>query len=436
MRVAFHNLGCKVNSYELDIVRQQFLEAGYEEVPFDREADVYIVNTCSVTNIADRKSRQMLHRAKRTNKDAVVIAMGCYVETAGKDVLKDEAVDLAIANKDKKNTLAILRAYEKSAVETGAAAEISTPGSVLLKHAGRTRADIKIQDGCNQFCTYCIIPYARGRIESRPQEEILEEIRQIAADGIREVVLSGIHISSYGRDEGRQPEDALPELIDRIAEIPDIERIRISSVEPGIMTQRFIDRAARNEKLCPHFHMSLQSGCDRTLKRMNRHYTADEYYESVLRLRDAYRDPAITTDVIVGFPDETEQDFEASRAFLEKVNFYQIHVFKYSRRSGTPAAVMEGQIPESEKARRSDILLALTAAQAADYRAARIGRQEAVLPEDAVLADGKKWVRGHTERYVEYLIPEEAAASGRMVRGTAAWLKEPGGLMILKDPQV
>ena len=220
MRVAFHNLGCKVNSYELDIVRQQFLEAGYEEVPFDREADVYIVNTCSVTNIADRKSRQMLHRAKRTNKDAVVIAMGCYVETAGKDVLKDEAVDLAVANKDKKNTLAILRAYEKSAVETGAAADTGAPGSVLLKHAGRTRADIKIQDGCNQFCTYCIIPYARGRIESRPQEEILEEIRQISADGIREVVLSGIHISSYGRDEGRQPEDALPELIDRIAEIP------------------------------------------------------------------------------------------------------------------------------------------------------------------------------------------------------------------------
>ena len=433
MRVAFHNLGCKVNSYELDIVRQQFLEAGYEEVPFDQEADVYIVNTCSVTNIADRKSRQMLHRAKRENPAAVVIAMGCYVETA-KDVLSDGAVDLAVGNKDKKNTLAILRAYEKSAVEAGSTGKAAS-GAVLLKHAGRTRADIKIQDGCNQFCTYCIIPYARGRIESRPQDEILSEIRQIAADGIREVVLSGIHISSYGRDEGRQPEDALPELLDRIAEIPDIERIRISSVEPGIMTQRFIDRAARNEKLCPHFHMSLQSGCDRTLKRMNRHYSADEYYESVLRLREAYGDPAITTDVIVGFPDETQQDFEASKAFLEKVNFYQIHVFKYSRRSGTPAAMMDGQIPEREKARRSDILLELTAQQAAAYRAARIGRQEAILPEDAVLVDGRKWFRGHTERYVEYLIPEEAAASGRMVRGTAAWLKEEGGLMVLKDLQ-
>ncbi len=414
---AVHNLGCKVNSYELDVMIQELIQDGYQMVTFDEKADLYIINTCSVTNIADRKSRQMLHKAKKQNPDAVVVAVGCYVETDRQQIEKDEAIDLAIGNNNKGRIAQILAQYmeqrkegavdktlggstmENIAVNSGASFE-----SMHLETTGRTRADIKIQDGCTQFCTYCIIPYARGTLRSRDVEEIVEEIKELASHGTKEVVLTGIHICSFGRDKGLQPEKELLSLLTRINMIAGIERIRLGSLEPRIMTEEFVKGISTLSKLCPHFHMSLQSGCDETLRRMNRHYTSEEFYHSIELLRRYFDEPAITTDVIVGFPGETKEEFEASRAFCEKVRFFEMHVFKYSIRHGTPAATMPNQLTNAQKSERSDVLLDLTARQADEYRAQFLGKQEKVILEEPIELEGQSYYVGHTMRYVQCLV--------------------------------
>ena len=433
-RVAFHNLGCKVNSYELDIMRQILRDEGFEEVPFQDQADVYVVNTCTVTNIADRKSRQMLHRAKKQNPDAVVIAVGCYVETDPARVEADDAIDLVIGNNKKTQIGQILTGFlaqregQKDGAETSGTVQAKpsfredltcAPSfeNMNLTSPGHTRAYIKIQDGCNQFCSYCIIPFARGRIRSRAQSDILSEVRGLVADGIREVVLTGIHVSSYGLDltaEGGpvrfdpvRAGNALISLLTELNAVQGLERIRLSSLEPRIMTEDFIAAISRLEKVCPHFHLSLQSGCDETLRRMNRHYTTEEYAQSVRLLREYYDRPAITTDVIVGFPGETGEEFAATCAFLKEICFYEIHVFRYSRRNGTAAAKMPDQIPEPVKAMRSEQLLALTASQAADFRAQFAGEQETILLEEVCEYKGKQYWTGSTTRYVTGAIAVE-----------------------------
>ncbi|HAB94561.1 MAG TPA: tRNA (N(6)-L-threonylcarbamoyladenosine(37)-C(2))-methylthiotransferase MtaB, partial [Lachnospiraceae bacterium] len=394
-RVAFHNLGCKVNNYELDIMRQKMEEHGYISVPFEEEAEVYVVNTCTVTNIADRKSRQMIHKAKKTNPDAVVIAVGCYVETDPQRVGTDKSIDLAIGNNNKSRIAELLDEFllqlEKGEPAGDNFSRRTLGGRTLsdlthrpeyedmqLEAPGHTRAFVKIQDGCNQFCTYCIIPYARGRIRSRRPGEVIREVEKIAQKGIREVVLTGIHVSSYGLEWDAETDAVrfdpiksggfLLDLMDRIRKIPGIERIRLSSLEPRIMTESFVRGIAAMPEVCPHFHLSLQSGCNATLRRMNRHYTAEEFMESVRLLRRYYDKPAITTDVIVGFPGESNAEFEETVKFLEEVNFYEMHVFKYSVRKGTAAAKMPVQIPEPVKAARSDVLLEMTERQSRAYR--------------------------------------------------------------------
>ncbi|MBQ2640907.1 MAG: tRNA (N(6)-L-threonylcarbamoyladenosine(37)-C(2))-methylthiotransferase MtaB [Lachnospiraceae bacterium] len=444
-KAAFHNLGCKVNSYELDIMRQILRDRGYLEVPFHEQADVYVVNTCTVTNIADRKSRQMLHRAKKQNPDAVVVAVGCYVETDPDRVERDDAIDLVIGNNRKTQIGDILTAYLAERKVIGDRAEVVPEGkpswredltaapqyeAMRLTDPGHTRAYIKIQDGCNQFCSYCIIPYARGRIRSRQPEEILQEVRDLVAGGIREIVLTGIHVSSYGLDFGAEGPvrfdpfksgQALLSLLRGLSAVEGLERIRMSSLEPRIMTERFIRELSALDKVCPHFHLSLQSGCDATLRRMNRHYTTAEYARSVDLLRRYYDRPAITTDVIVGFPGETEEEFEQTCAFLERIRFYEIHVFRYSRRSGTVADKMPDQVPEPVKARRSERLLALTADQAAAYRAQFAGEPETILLEETCEQDGLTYWTGSTARYVTAAVPadvERAYRPGMLLGGT------------------
>ena len=440
-RVAFHNLGCKVNSYELDIMRQKMEEHGYISVPFEEEADVYVINTCTVTNIADRKSRQMIHKAKKKNPDAVVIAVGCYVETDPERVGTDSAIDLAIGNNNKAKVAELLEEFLGRIGEEDDSLSRRTLGGrtltdlthrpeyedMQLEDPGHTRAYVKIQDGCNQFCTYCIIPYARGRIRSRRPGEILKEIRTVAAKGIREVVLTGIHVSSYGLEWDSDtdavrfdPEKSgafLLDLMDRIRQIPGISRIRLSSLEPRIMTENFVKGIAAMPEVCPHFHLSLQSGCNATLRRMNRHYTAEEFMESVKLLRRCYKDPAITTDVIVGFPGESNAEFEETVRFLEEVNFYEMHVFKYSMRRGTAAAAMPVQIPEPVKGVRSDILLGMTQRQSEQFRARFVGEREELLLEEKVqMPFGLCW-RGHTKRYVEGYILCEGGFGAEMEEG-------------------
>ena len=444
-RAAFHNLGCKVNSYELDIMRQKMEKSGYSIVTFEEEADVYVINTCTVTNIADRKSRQMIHKAKKRNPDAVVIAVGCYVETDPERVGTDSAIDLAIGNNNKARIAELLDEFLESIGESSR--DRRTLGGrtmtdlthrpqyedMQLEDPGHTRAFVKIQDGCNQFCSYCIIPYARGRIRSRRPGEILKEIRTIAGKGIREVVLTGIHVSSYGLEWDARTDNVpfdplksgafLLDLMEEIRKIPGIERIRLSSLEPRIMTEEFVRGIADMPEVCPHFHLSLQSGCNATLRRMNRHYTAEEFMESVKLLRRYYEQPAITTDVIVGFPGESEAEFEETVKFLEEVNFYEMHVFKYSVRKGTVAAKLPVQIPDPVKGVRSDVLLEMTERQSKDYRSRFIGKSEELLLEEIIQTpEGACW-RGHTKRYVEGYIPCDSDGAqqfeaGQLVRGT------------------
>ena len=420
--VALHNLGCKVNSYEMDVMQQRLQDRGYKIVPFDAAADIYIINTCTVTNIADRKSRQMIHRARRCNPDAVVVAVGCYVQTAAGEALEDGTVDIAVGNNRKKDIVSIIEEYLKTR-EQPRVEKIDINNTreyeemQLTRTAEHTRAYIKIQDGCNQFCSYCIIPYARGRVRSRAEEDILQEVRGIVVAGYREIVLTGIHISSYGLDRGG-PE--LLQLIMKLHGIDGLKRIRLGSLEPRIVTEQFARQLSALPGLCPHFHLSLQSGSDAVLGRMNRHYTAGEYFQTTEILRNCFRDPAITTDVIVGFPGETEEEFRETEAFVRKVNFYEMHIFKYSRRQGTRAAMMEGQLTEAEKGRRSAVLAQAEEEMSRSYRAGWLNRETGVLFEEKKqVAGGTYWI-GHTPQYVKVAMEagENADLSGKIVRGT------------------
>ena len=423
-KVAMHNLGCKVNSYEMDVMGQKLKEAGAEIVPFNEKADIYIINTCTVTNIADRKSRQMLHKAKKENPEAIVVAVGCYVETGIEGVKKDECIDLAVGNNKKSEIVEILNTFIMARNDNdktlGGSSVIDINKTDVFEEMmlsdlpEHTRAYIKIQDGCNQFCSYCVIPYARGRVRSRDQKEILEEIKGLIVKGCKEVVLTGIHISSYGVDKSGA---SLIDLVESIGELSGIERIRLGSLEPRIITPENTRRLAAIDKLCPHFHLSLQSGCDSVLKRMNRHYTADEFRESVRLLREAFDRPAITTDVIVGFPGETEEEFEECRKFVEDISFYEMHVFKYSPRKGTVAAGMKEQLTDREKTIRSEVLIALTKQQSEIYRNLFIGEKVDILWEDMEEIKGKNYMIGHTDRYVRIAVCEEDERFKKAVSG-------------------
>ena len=392
-KVALHNLGCKVNAYETEAMQEMLEKNGYEIVPFKEGADIYIINTCTVTNMADRKSRQMLHRAKKMNPNALVVATGCYVQAKENSGEVDECIDVIIGNNKKKDLIEILEQHiQKAVIDINHTKEYEEMH--LSKTAEHTRAYIKVQDGCNQFCTYCIIPFARGRVRSRAKEDVIREVTDLANNGYKEVVLTGIHLSSYGVDlEG---EDLLS-LILTVNDVAGIERIRLGSLEPRIITEEFAKTIAGLTKMCPHFHLSLQSGCDETLRRMNRRYTSEEYYEKCELLRKYFDNPALTTDIIVGFPGETEEEFEKSKAFVDKVDFYETHVFKYSKRQGTKAAVMENQVPEQIKTHRSNILLELDAKKREKYESNFVGKDVEVLMEESVQINGETFQVGHTK---------------------------------------
>ena len=410
-KVALHNLGCKVNAYEVEAMQQLLENAGYEIVPFEPGADVYLINTCTVTNIADRKSRQMLHKAKKMNPDAIVVATGCYVQTDEGKLDKDEAVDLILGNNQKKNIVEVLEEYDREHSKQKQIIKINQTREyeeLAISHtAEHVRAYIKVQDGCNQFCTYCIIPYARGRVRSRKIAQVLEEVKTLAERGYREVVLTGIHLSSYGVDFPEEEKETLLSLIEAVHAIEGVERIRLGSLEPGIITEEFAQRLSRLPKMCPHFHLSLQSGCDVTLERMNRRYRSAEYAEKCALLRKYFDSPALTTDVIVGFPMETEEDFQASYDFVDKIHFYETHIFKYSRRHGTKAAVMEGQLTEAQKAVRSDKMLELHEKHSTEYEESMIGRELEILLEEEVEINGEQWYIGHSKEYVKTAVKKQ-----------------------------
>ena len=416
---ALHNLGCKVNSYETEAMQQLLEAAGYQIVDFEEKADVYIINTCSVTNVADKKSRQMLHRAKAKNPEALVVAAGCYAQAAGEKLLEDTAIDLVIGNNKKAELVQLLeerlagREPQDAVIDISAAQEYEALH--IERQADHTRAFIKVQDGCNQFCSYCIIPYTRGRVRSRRPEDVEEEVRTLAEKGYQEIVLTGIHLSSYGTDFKEEPQDLL-ELTKRLHQIPGVKRIRFGSLEPRLITEEFVRELSAMEKICPHFHLSLQSGCDATLKRMNRHYTCEDYLYRCGILRKYFRDPAITTDVIVGFPGETDEEFAETKKFLETVHFYEMHVFKYSRRAGTRADRMPDQVPEPVKTKRSAELLALEKEMSKAYRASFLGRETEVLLEEPVEIGGARYMVGHTKEYVKAAVPE-AGGKNCFVRG-------------------
>lgn len=423
-KAALHNLGCKVNAYETEAMQQILEQAGYEIVPFHERADVYVINTCSVTNMADRKSRQMLHKAKKTNPEAIVIAAGCYVQTKEDEASLDESIDIVIGNNKKHMLLDAIEAYEKKRQgnETEKVNEVVDINHVkqdyeelhLEKTAEHTRAFLKVQDGCNQFCSYCIIPFARGRVRSRKAEDVLAEVERLAAHGYQEVVLTGIHLSSYGVDTG----DDLLHLIELVHGVEQIKRIRLGSLEPRIVTEDFVKRLSELEKICPHFHLSLQSGCDTVLKRMNRRYDTKEYEAGCALLRKYFSHPAITTDVIVGFPGETEEEFQMTREYLERIHFYEMHIFKYSKREGTKAAVMPDQVDEQEKTRRSAILLELEKKMSDQFRMDYVEKQVTVLLEEAMEWNGKTYFTGYTKEYVKVAVETKENLANQFVTGT------------------
>lgn len=402
-KAALHNLGCKVNAYETEAMQHLLEEAGYEIVPFTQKADVYVINTCSVTNMADRKSRQMLHKAKKNNPDSIVVAAGCYVQTSEKEVLSDLSVDIVIGNDRKHDLVRLLEEYSLDSVND--TVDDINDGKhdfeelFIDQTKEHTRAFIKVQDGCNQFCSYCIIPYARGRVRSRRFENVIAEVERLAANGFKEVVLTGIHLSSYGVDF--EEATGLLELIQAVNAVKGIERIRLGSLEPKIVTEHFASELSKLDKICPHFHLSLQSGCDATLKRMNRKYTTKEYERGCELLRKYFVHPAITTDVIVGFPGETEEEFEQTKAYLERIHFYEMHIFKYSKRKGTRAAVMPDQIDEQIKAARSEKLIALGHDMSKEFRKFYIGKNEEVLFEEKAVIGDKEYFVGYTKEYVK-----------------------------------
>ena len=411
-------LGCKVNQYETDAMEQMLLRAGYEKTDFKEAADIYIINTCSVTNMADKKSRQMIHRAKKKNPNSIVVAAGCYVQAqADQHAQLDEHIDLIIGNNKKKDIVTILDQYYRD--------NLLEPTVIDINHTNEyeelsidtvnehTRAHLKIQDGCNQFCSYCIIPYVRGRIRSRRPEHVIREVENLAANGYQEVVLTGIHLSSYGKD---LEEGSLIDLIEAINRIDGIERIRLGSLEPRIITEEFANRLAKVEKICPHFHLSLQSGCDETLKRMNRHYTIEEYENSLALLRKVFHEPALTTDVIVGFAGETEEEFATTVEALKRMNLYEMHIFKYSVRKGTRAEKMPNQVPEQKKTERSNVLLEMAREHKEAYEKQWIGEEEEILAEEFVTIQGETYLLGHTKRYVRIAVKTEEDYIGQLVK--------------------
>lgn len=411
-KAALHNLGCKVNSYETDAMAQLLEKAGYEIVPFSEIADVYIVNTCSVTNMADRKSRQMLHKAKRQNPDAVVVATGCYVQTAVDKVKEDLSIDIIIGNNKKKEVVSILEDYFKEN-EKDFVIDINNTSeyedleiSTVTEH---TRAHMKIQDGCNNFCSYCIIPYARGRIRSRKMDSIREEMVRLAEKGFKEIVLTGINLGCYSDGE-----KTLIDVIEMADEIEGIERVRLGSLDPEVITPDFVDRIGKCRKICPHFHLSLQSGCNNTLKAMNRHYTSEEYFEKCEMLRSVFKNPAFTTDIIVGFPGESDEDFETSLEFAKKVEFSRIHVFKYSKRDGTVAAKMPNQVDERIKTKRSDILIVAGEELVKKYNENKLGTYDFVLWEERKQINGREYWVGHTPDYVEVALETDEELAGKI----------------------
>ena len=408
-KVALHNLGCKVNAYETEAMQEMLEHAGYEIVPFQEGADIYVINTCTVTNIADRKSRQMLHRARKMNPDAVVVAAGCYVQAQAEKQVIDPCIDIVLGNNKKQDLLTALQAYEEAHGDLREVIDINHTKEYenlhLTKQGEHTRAYIKVQDGCNQFCSYCIIQYARGRVRSRAKEDVVAEVTDLAKNGYQEVVLTGIHLSSYGIDF--ENEDNLLSLIRAVHEIEGIKRIRLGSLEPRIITEEFVQAIAALPKMCPHFHLSLQSGCNETLKRMNRRYTSEEFYEKCEILRKYFEKPALTTDVIVGFPQETEEEFETTYEFLKKICFYETHIFKYSKREGTKAAVMQGQIPEQIKAKRSARLIELGEKNRRAYEESFLGKTVEVLVEEKSDVNGKEMWTGHTKEYMKIALESE-----------------------------
>ena len=433
-KAALHNLGCKVNAYETEAMQEMLEKAGYEIVPFREGADIYIINTCTVTNIADRKSRQMLHRARKMNPDAVVVAAGCYVQAQNTRENTDPCIDIVLGNNHKKDLIKVLEEYKAKKAAQKESADAAEKSDVqkniqdieeigqtkeyeklhLTKPGEHTRAYIKVQDGCNQFCTYCIIPYVRGRVRSRTVEDVLDEVRTLAGNGYQEVVLTGIHLSSYGIDfDGNRH---LLSLIQAVHQVEGIRRIRLGSLEPGIITDEFARALSDLPKMCPHFHLSLQSGCDDTLKRMNRRYTSEEYYEKCCILRRYFDNPALTTDVIVGFPGETEEEFQKSRDFVDKVNFYETHIFKYSRREGTRAAAMENQVSEQEKARRSAVLIELGEKKRKAYEQSFLGKEVEVLVEEEAVIEGRPMQTGHTKEYIRIAFEGDKSLKNTIVK--------------------
>ena len=418
-KAALHNLGCKVNAYETEAMQHLLEEAGYEIVPFTQKADVYVINTCSVTNMADRKSRQMLHKAKKNNPDSIVVAAGCYVQTSEKEVLNDLSVDIVIGNDRKHDLVRLLEEYSLDSVND--TVDDINDGKhdfeelFIDQTKEHTRAFIKVQDGCNQFCSYCIIPYARGRVRSRRFENVIAEVERLAANGFEEVVLTGIHLSSYGVDF--EEATGLLELIQAVNAVKGIERIRLGSLEPKIVTEHFASELSKLDKICPHFHLSLQSGCDATLKRMNRKYTTKEYERGCELLRKYFVHPAITTDVIVGFPGETDEEFEQTKAYLEHIHFYEMHIFKYSKRKGTRAAVMPDQIDEQVKAARSEKLIALGHDMSKEFRKFYIGKNEEVLFEEKAVIGDKEYFVGYTKEYVKVAKKTDENLENQIVSG-------------------
>lgn len=430
-KVALHNLGCKVNSYETEAMQELLEKNGYKIVPFDKGADIYIINTCTVTNMADRKSRQMLHKAKKMNPEALIVAAGCYVQAASDQEQEiDSSIDIVIGNNKKHELISILEAALSQGENEQDSGKADTKEPVkevidinhareyealrVTKTAEHTRAYLKVQDGCNQFCSYCIIPFARGRVRSRKLEDVVKEVEQLAKNEYQEVVLTGIHLSSYGVDF--EEEIRLLDLIQAVSKVPGIERIRLGSLEPGIITEEFAQGISQIPQMCPHFHLSLQSGCDATLARMNRRYDSTEYYEKCMLLRKYFYNPALTTDVIVGFPGETEEEFQKSKAFIDKVDFYETHIFKYSKRKGTKAATMEHQVDEPIKTRRSNELLALDQKKRIAYEALFKGKEVEVLLEHTIKEDGVKKRVGHTKEYMKVTVPYEAGGENQIVK--------------------
>ncbi len=415
-RAALHNLGCKVNAYETEAMRQMLEEAGYEIVPFSEKADLYVVNTCTVTNVADKKSRQMIHRARKLNPEAVIVAAGCYVQISPEKAESDEAVDIILGNNEKQNLLEAVREFENKRY-AGKMARITNISRIgqpyeelhVIHPEEHTRAFVKVEDGCSRFCSYCIIPFARGPVRSRQPEHVLREVETLAENGFLEIVLTGINLSAYGSDLDTD----LLDLISMLNEVEGIKRIRLGSLDPEIISEEFVSSLAGMEKICPHFHLSLQSGSDTVLSRMNRNYTTAEYMEKCGILRRSFLHPALTTDIITGFPGETEEEFEETCSFVKRVGFYELHVFPYARREGTAAALMEGQISGNIKAERTAMLLEIAAELKREFESWYEGRKVEVLLEEPVNVDGKKYYVGYTPEYLKVRCPAE----GDLMRG-------------------